>query len=308
MIDPLDPFNIGWQKRLRDVERVIDTGVGVGLGVGKVLLGSDAGTALTGQLTGNVPLTPAQFFQNVMRTIADQFLDKRIRTRAGEGVLTFTPTTLDTDVNSLGLARGQFAHIRLTAKDLHWIADSPEDGVDAADDRPPGHRTALQVHVEHAQVASRDLRLRTTYSPALEFGTIDAEVRISARELRRLVHTQQPDLTIDIDTAGVVRASWTRAQRLGHLVIVPEVVDGNLKFVPAELNLSRLSFNTRRRLPTRTLEVPELPWNLRLTDVETRSRALVLIGQSDQAEGRISTIPLAELAGLVRAAVKYAGR
>src|SRR5699024_8548314 len=119
-MDPLDPFNIGWQKRLKDVERVIDTGVGMGLGVSKSLLGNEISTALTGQFGAGgatMPMTPAQGLQNIMHTVADQFLDKRIRVGAGTGTLTMTPTDLETHVNSLDLARGQFARIQAAATD-----------------------------------------------------------------------------------------------------------------------------------------------------------------------------------------------
>ncbi|WP_200175431.1 hypothetical protein [Tomitella cavernea] len=313
MIDPFDPFNTGWQRRLRDVERVIDTGVGMGLGVGRSLFGSDIGSALTNPMSGSsVPLTPAQFLQNAMRTVAEQFLDKRVRMRAGDGMLTLTPTALDTEVESLGLARGQFARIRATAADLHWVRN-PADPATGDDPRP-----GLQVHVDHAEVDCRDIQLRTAYSSALEFGTIDVELRLSAHELRRLVRTQLPDLTIDIDAGGVMRASWSRAQRLGHVIVLPQVVDGNLQFSPTELRVSRLALSSRPRvrgrprqipgLRVRTLTVPELPWNLRLTEVETDRRTLVLRGTSDRSAGRISTIPLSELTGLVRAAVRYAGQ
>lgn len=301
MIDPLDPFNTGWQKRLKDVERVIDTGVGMGLGVSKSLLGNEVSNALTGQFgagVANVPMTPAQGLQNIMHSVADQFLDTRIRVRAGTGTLTMTPTDLETDVNSLDLARGQFARIQAAATDLHWAADTPGD--------PTRPRTVRQVAVEHARIDCRDIGMRTAYSPALEFGTIDVEVRVSAQELRRLVHAQQPDLTVDIGADGVMRASWRRAQRLGHLVITPEVVGGNLQFRPTTLRVSRLAFPTRRLNP-RALVIPELPWNLRLTEVETASRTLVLRGKSDPSEGRISIVALGELPRLIRAAVRFVG-
>lgn len=314
MIDPFDPFNIGWQRRLRDVERVIDTGVGMGLGVSRSLFGSDIGSALINPMggSGGVPLTPAQFLQNAMRTVADQFLHKRVRMQAGNGTLTLTPTELDTEVDSLGLARGQFARIRATAAGLHWVGNPAEPPAGQAP------RPGLQVHVEHAEVDCRDIQLRTAYSPALEFGTIEVELRLSAHELRRLVRTQLPDLTVDIDADGVMRASWSRAQRLGHVIVAPRVHDGDLQFAPTELRVSRMALSSRPRvrgktrqipgLRVRTLTVPELPWNLRLTEVETGPRTLVLRGQSDRSEGRISTVPLSELTGLIRAALRYAGR
>src|SRR5699024_3506466 len=161
----------------------------------------------------------------------------------------------------------QFARIRLTAADLHWVGDRP-----SAPSASP-----LQVRVDHAEVDFRDIRLRTAYTPAIELGTIDVEVRLSAQELRRLVQAQLRDLTVDIDADGVMRASWSRAQRLGHVIVVPQVVDGNLQFTPSRLHVSRLAMSTRprlrgreRQLPgtrVRTLTVPELPWNLRLTEV-----------------------------------------
>ncbi len=307
MIDPLDPFNIGWQRRLRDVERVIDTGVGMGLGVSRSLFGSEVGAALTNPMGfgAAVPVTPAQLLQNAMRTVAEQFLDKRVHVRAGEGTLAFTPTDLDTEVNSLELARGQFARIRATAAALQWTAD-------------PGDGAERTVRVDRAVVDCHDIRLRTAYSPALEFGTIGVQVHVSAQELRRLIRTRLPDLTVDIDADGVMRASWSRAQRLGHVVVTPEVVDGDLRFTPTEVRLARLGVSARPRvrgraralpgLGARTLPVPGLPWNVRLTEVRTEPRSLVLHGLSDRSEGRISTIPLTELTGLIRAAVRYAGQ
>jgi len=266
------------------------------------------GAALMNPIGGAVPLTPAQFLQNAMRSVADQFLHKRVRTRAGDGTLTLTPTDLDTEVDSLSLARGQFARIRLTAADLHWVGDRP-----SAPSASP-----LQVRVDHAEVDFRDIRLRTAYTPAIELGTIGVEVRLSAQELRRLVQAQLRDLTVDIDADGVMRASWSRAQRLGHVIVVPQVVDGNLQFTPSRLHVSRLAMSTRprlrgreRQLPgtrVRTLTVPELPWNLRLTEVGTAPRALVLRGRSEQSEDRISTVPLSEIPGLARAALRYAGQ
>src|SRR5699024_251606 len=121
-------------------------------------------TALTGQFGAGgatMPMTPAQGLQNIMHTVADQFLDKRIRVGAGTGTLTMTPTDLETHVNSLDLARGQFARIQAAATDLQWVADTPDDP-----DRP---RSIRQVNVEHARIDCRDIGMRTAYAPALEF-------------------------------------------------------------------------------------------------------------------------------------------
>src|SRR5699024_1652154 len=89
-------------------------------------------------------------------------------------------------------------------------------------------------------------------------------------------------------------------------------------FTPSRLHVSRLAMSTRprlrgreRQLPgtrVRTLTVPELPWNLRLTEVGTAPRALVLRGRSEQSEDRRSTRPLSAIPGLARAALRYAGQ
>lgn len=287
----LDPFDIGWQRHIRGLERIVDTGVGLGWGIGKALLYSDVGASLTKPITlaGSVPLTPAQVLQSVMRSIGDQFLDKRISMAVGDGAatITMTPKTLATDVNSMGLARGQFASIKMTAENLVW---------DSA---------GRAINVDHLSVDCHDIRLRTSYTPALVFGSINVGVTMSARELRALILEQQPDLTVDIGADGVLRASWSRMQRLGHIVVEAEVdEDGNITLTPSELHVAKLSVGLRRWLKPRVIEVPPLPWRMSLVALDTSGGNLHLRGLSEQAEGRISTVPVTELLTLVRAAVR----
>lgn len=302
MLDPLDPFDLGWQRHIRGLERIVDTGVGLGRdlvdtgvglgwGIGKALLGSEVGTSLTRPiaLAGSVPLTPAQVLQSVMRSIAEQFLDKRVSLSVNNdtATLAMTPTTLVTDVNSLGLARGQFANIKMTAENLVWES------------------AGRTVHVDDLSVDCHDIRLRTSITPSLVFGAIDVGVTMSARELRALILAQQPDLTVDIGADGVLRAAWSRAQRLGHVVVDAEVdADGNIVLTPSELHVASLNVGLRRWLKPRLIEVPRLPWRLRLAGLDTGPGKLHLRGRSEQAEGRISTVPVAELLTLVRAAVR----
>lgn len=282
---------IGWQRHIRDIERIVDTGVGVGWGIGKALLYSDLGTSLTRPiaLANSVPVTPAQVLQSVMRSFAEQFLDRRISMDVGDGdgAVSMTPRTLETDVNSLGLARGQFASIQMTASDLVWES---------------GNR---RINVDHLSFDCHDIRLRTSYTPALVFGSIHVGVTVSARELRALVLEQQPDVTVDIGADGVLRASWSRMQRLGHVVVQAEVDDdGNIVLTPSELHLASLTLGLRRWLQPIVIEVPPLPWKMQLVGLETRAGSLHLRGLSEQAEGRISTVPVTELLTLVRAAVR----
>ncbi|WP_024795177.1 LmeA family phospholipid-binding protein [Tomitella biformata] len=287
----LDPFDIGWQRHIRGLERIVDTGVGLGWGIGKALLYSEVGTSLTRPLAlaSSVPLTPAQVLQSVMSSIAEQFLDKRISMAVTNDTATvsMTPKTLVTDVNSLGLARGQFASIKMTAADLVWQS---------------GSRT---INVDHLSVDCHDIRLRTSLTPALVFGTIDVGVTVSARELRALILEQQPDLTVDIGPDGVLRASWSRLQRLGHVVVEAEVdEDGNIALTPSSLHIASLTVGLRRWFKRQVIEVPPLPWKMRLVGLETDGGQLRLRGLSEQAEGRISTVPVTELLTLVRAAVR----
>lgn len=296
VLDPLDPFDLGWQRGLERIvdtgvglgREIVDTGVGLGWGLGKALLGSEVGASLAKPLAA-VPLTPAQLLQSVMLSIAEQFLDKRVSMAVNNdtATVTMTPTSLVTDVNSLDLARGQFASIQMTASDLVW-----ESG-------------GRQVRVDGLSVDCHDIRLRTSITPALVFGSIDVGVTMSARELRALVLEQQPDLTVDIGADGILRASWSRAQRLGH-VVVDAAVDsaGRLVLTPTELRVASLSVGLRRWLRPRVIEVPPLPWRLRLVGLETGPGTLHLRGLSERAEGRISTVPVAELLTLVRAAVR----
>lgn len=287
-----DPFGgIGWERHIRGIERIVDTSVGIGWGIGKALLYSDVGTSLTRPITMamDVPLTPAQVLQSVMRSFAEQFLDKRIGMAVGKGsgTVSMTPRTLETDINSLDLARGQFASIQMTATDLVW----KDNG--------------RKIHVEHLSLDCHDIRLRTSYTPSLVFGSIHVGVTVSARELRNLVLEQQPDLTVDIGADGVLRASWSRMQRLGHVVVEAHVnEDGNIVLTPAELHVASATVGLRRWLKPRVIEVPDLPWTMRLVGVETEGGKLRLRGLSEQAEGRISTVPVTELLTLVRAAVK----
>lgn len=287
----LDPFDIGWQRHIRGLERIVDTGVGLGWGIGKALLHSDVGTSLTRPITlaNSMPRTPAQALKSVMRSLAEQFLGKRVSTAVsdGAGTVSMTPTSLVTDVNSLGLARGQFASIQMTAENLVWES---------------GERT---INIDHLSVDCHDIRLRTPYTPSLVFGTVDVGVTMSARQLRILILEQRRDLTIDIGADGVVRASWSRMQRLGHVVVEAEVdEDGNIALTPSTLHIASLSVSLRRWLKPRVVEIPPLPSQMRLVGLETAGGELHLRGLSEKTEGRISTVPLTELLTLVRAAVR----
>ncbi len=286
-----DPFAIGWQRHMRGLERIVDTGVGLSWGIGKALFYGDAGTSLSKpiSLANTLPLTPAQVLQSVMRTIAEQFLDKRVSMAVsdGAGTVAMTPKTLETDVNSMGLARGQFASINMTADKLVWRS---------------GGRT---VNVDHLSVDCHDIRLRTSFTPSLVFGTINVVVTMSARELRALILEQQPHITVDIGADGVLRASWSRMQRLGHVVVDADVDgDGNILLTASKLHFASLSVSLRRWLKPRLVEVPQLPWKMRLMSLETEGQRLRLRGLSEQAEGRISTVPVTELLTLVRAGVR----
>lgn len=295
-MDPLDPFGIGWQRRLlqpgihrildasAEVEKLIDTGVGFGLGVGQALWPTRVSTPLTGH---TVPLTPAEALKQALHSMADQFLDRTVALAAGGGQVTMVPRTLDTEVDSLGLARGQFARIALTAEDLYWQV---------------GDR---RYRVEHIAVDFDDIRVRTVYAPTLVFGSITVAVTVAERQLREIVSNHQPDLSVSIGGDGVLRARWARAQRLGHIVVEPTVDRaGDLVFTPAALHAGRFSVDLRRRLSARTVPVRALPWGFRLTGVDTGPGVAILYARSEQMHRPISTVPIGELPGLIRAAVR----
>src|SRR5699024_12361633 len=105
-----------------------------------------------------VPLPPPAPLTPALPPVADQLLDRTVALAAGGGQVTMVPRTLDTEVASLGLARGQFARITLTAEDLYWQV---------------GDR---RYRVEHIAVDFDDIRVRTVYAPTLVFGSITVAV------------------------------------------------------------------------------------------------------------------------------------
>lgn len=261
------PFG-GWLP-WRELERVVGRGVEVGLDVGRALF-------------PNVPITPAQMLQTAIQTIGEQFLHRRVRFRAGGSIVTMTPVELDCRVDSIGLARGQFAAIRMTAENVRWG----------------------DVRLQRLTLICRDIRLRSVYAPALVFGSVEVHVAVAAKEVREQVARLHPELTVDIGRDRAIRAHWARVQRAGHLVIEPRVEQSTVYLQPTTAGVSRVRLDVVRRIRPWTIEIPPLPYGLRVTAVEAGDRQLLLYGISDQARERLSNIPINELLGLVRAAVR----
>jgi hypothetical protein len=216
--------------------------------------------------------SPAALLETAIRTAGERMVGRQLTMRVGGSDVTLTPTKLDTELATAGLALGQVARIHVVARDVAW----------------PG------TPVREITITCADVRFQSLPMPSVRAKSVVVEIVVAAEVVRAKVAELQPNLVVDIGDDAVMRVRWAPRRTWGHLEVEPVVAEEGVLLMPRILQIARTRWRAVERMRPTVVEIPDLPRGLALTEVELRPGELVMRGE---AAGWHERIPLTDLIG-----------
>lgn len=196
--------------------------------------------------------------RTVFFTLRRMVVGRRITVRAAGSPVTMTVSEVESRLDVRRLSVGQLDDVRVEARDITWQA----------------------CRFDHAAAVLHNVHVRPGTSPMLVAAPVELTLDVPTEALDDLVSTMVPLLAGTVGDDGVARLRFARRPGLGH-VEVDAAVDGS-----ALVLRGRSVTVGRWRLPVRTpacrVELPELPLDLRLTDVHFEPGLVRLSGALPQ--------------------------
>lgn len=220
-----------------------------------------------------LPMTPAAFLQLFLREGREQLVGRRITVGTGPDATSLTLAELDGDFDTVGLAVGQLDHVHLVADQVLWRGT-------------PLRRVVLDC---------AEVRVRSTPMPTVLTGSIAVEVVVAADVVRTRIAELRPDVVVDIGEDRVIRIRWAKYARWGHVEVTAKLVDGTIVLTPKLLVVGGARTTLVRRKAPLVLDVPDLPRNVRLSEVAIGPGELILRGTVDKWRASVPPTQVPEL-------------
>jgi hypothetical protein len=184
-------------------------------------------------------------YRTLFASLQQLLVDKEVTVRLGDQDVVLTVTELDSALEPQGLAVGQLGEVRVAARDVSW-----------GDQR-----------LQHAVAVLHNVHIRPGVPPVVVAAPVKLSSALPAGIFDEVVRHAVPQLRGELCEDGTARLRWRRQPGWGGLEVDLDVVGKTLWLRPRALVAGQRRWVLPSRTPAYRVPLPELPHELRVTDV-----------------------------------------
>jgi hypothetical protein len=193
-------------------------------------------------------------YRAVFATIRRAVVGRTLKVDISEGrPLTLSITKMDSDLELLGLAVGQFGDVAVEANDIGW----------------DGYRCA------HAAATLRNLHFRPS-TQSLVAAPVELNIQLPSDLVESLLGRTVSNVGGTIGADAIARLHWRRHPGWGHLEVDIDVRAAAVRLKPRALVVRQRRWTLPAWIPAYTLAMPDLPLGLVVKSLVPRPCSLLV--------------------------------